>query len=111
MEELEKSSAKYRSENKNESQKAGSYSRDYNAAPETAILNVALDETGTFRVCTTPDCSKQTANVLRRLCERERELWSRRFTPSCVENILHAENVDEETKAFFRDVEKRLKEP
>jgi len=110
MEESRMSSARYNSENKKDAQKVGSYSRDHNAAPETAILNVALDETGSFRICTTPDCARQTANVPRRLCERERELWSRRFTPSCVENILHAENVDEETKIFYREVERKLKE-
>lgn len=77
---------------------------------EIAQLNLALDETGTFRICTPPDCARQTANILKRLTERERELWCRRFTPSCIENILNAEAVDEETKTFYREVERRLKE-
>lgn len=76
---------------------------------ETAYLNLALEETGTFRICTPPHCAKQAANVLRRLSERDRELWFRRFTPSCIENILSAQNVDEETKTFYREVDRKLK--
>jgi len=77
---------------------------------ETAYLNLALEETGTFRICTPPCYAKQTASVLGRLNERERELWCRRFTSSCVENILNAETVDNQTKAFYREIERKLKE-
>jgi len=81
-------------------------------APVTQIapLSLALDETGSFRICTPPDYAKQTADVLKRLPERESELWCRRFTPSCVERILSSEVLDEETKAFYRDVQRKLKE-
>jgi len=77
---------------------------------QVALLALALEETGSFRVCTTPDCAKQVAAVLRRLSERESELWCRRFTPSCIERILDSPALDEETKAFYRDVQRKLKE-
>ena len=77
---------------------------------ENANLHMSLEETGTFRICTLPCSAKQTASVLRRLSDRERELWCRRFTPSCIENILNTASVDDDTKAFYREIEKRLKE-
>jgi hypothetical protein len=78
---------------------------------QTAYLNLSLDEKGSIRVCTPPDCAKQAAEVLQRLPTRDRELWCRNFTLSCVENILNSQTVDEETKSFFREqVEKRIKE-
>ena len=110
MEKMKESSTESKGENSKKSPEEESYSKDYTARPETALINVALDETGTFRICTTPECAKETANVLRRLSERERELWCRRFTPSCVEKILSAESVDEETKTFYREVERKIKE-
>jgi len=110
LEESKKSPIEFKNEKSKRPTEEESYSEDYTARPETALINVALDETGTFRICTTPDCAKEAANVLRRLSERERELWCRRFTPSCVEKILRAESVDEETKAFYREVERKIKE-
>jgi len=110
LEKSKESSTESKSENSKKPSGEENYSQDYTARPETALINVALDETGTFRICTTPDCAKETANVLRRLSERERELWCRRFTPSCVEKILRAESVDEETKTFYREVERKIKE-
>jgi len=110
LEKPKDSSIKSKSENSEKPSEEENYSQDYTARPETALINVALDETGTFRICTTPECAKETANVLRRLSERERELWCRRFTPSCVEKILRAESVDEETKTFYREVERKIKE-
>jgi hypothetical protein len=77
---------------------------------QSAPLLLALDETGSFRICTPPDCAKQTAHVLKRLPERDSELWCRRFTPSCIERILSSQVLDEETKAFYRDVQRKLKE-
>jgi len=77
---------------------------------QIALLALALEETGSFRVCTAPDCAKQVAAVLQRLPERESELWRRRFTPSCIERILDSPALDEETKAFYRDVQRKLKE-
>jgi len=81
-------------------------------APVTQIapLSVALDETGSFRICTSPSCAKQVADVLKRLPERDSELWCRRFTPSCIERILNSQTLDDETKAFYRDVQRKLKE-
>jgi hypothetical protein len=77
---------------------------------QTTSLNLNLDETGTFRICTRPSCAKQTTEVLKKLNDREREMWCRRFTKSCIENILNSATVDEETKAFYREVERKLKE-
>ena len=77
---------------------------------QIAPLALALEETGSFRICTPPDCAKQTAHVLKRLPEREIELWCRHFTPSCIERILDSPALDEETKAFYRDVQRKLKE-
>ena len=77
---------------------------------QIAPLSVALDETGTFRICTPPDCAKQTANVLKRLPERDRELWCRRFTPSCIERVLNSPTLDDETRAFYENVQRKLKE-
>ena len=71
---------------------------------------MALDETGSFRICTPPDCAKQTADVLKRLPERESELWCRRFTPSCIERILNQLGLDDETRAFYLNVQRKLKE-
>jgi hypothetical protein len=77
---------------------------------QIAPLTLALDETGSFKICTPPDCAKQAADVLKRLSERDSELWCRRFTPSCIERILNSQTLDEETKAFYRDVQRKLKE-
>jgi hypothetical protein len=76
----------------------------------TAPLSLALDETGSFRICTPPNCAKQAAEVLRKLSDREREMWCRRFTQSCLEKIESSETVDEQTREFFRDVQRKLKE-
>jgi hypothetical protein len=76
----------------------------------TAPLALALDETGSFRICTPPNCARQAAEVLRKLSDREREMWCRRFTQSCLEKIESSEAVDEQTKVFFRDVQRKLKE-
>jgi len=82
-----------------------------NEAPvETAYLSMVLEETGTFRICTPPCSAKQTASVLKRLNEREREAWSRRFTPSCIEKIVNDPNVDADTRQFFQEIEKKNKE-
>jgi hypothetical protein len=76
----------------------------------TASLNLALDETGSFRICTPPNCAKEVAEVLRKLNDREREMWCRRFPQSCLERIENSETVDEQTKVFFRDIQRKLKE-
>jgi hypothetical protein len=75
-----------------------------------APFTLALDETGSFRICTSPNCARQAAEVLRKLSDREREMWSRRFTLSCLEKIENSETVDEQTKGFFRDIQRKLKE-
>jgi len=82
------------------------------ATPVTQIapLALALEETGSFRVCTTPDCAEQVADVLKRLPARDSELWCRHFTPSRIERILDSPALDEKTKAFYRDVQRKLKE-
>jgi hypothetical protein len=77
---------------------------------EVAVLTVALNETGDFRICTSPDCAKDVVGVLNKLPECDRELWTRRFTPSCTERILNAPTVDEETKRFFSEVARKLKD-
>jgi hypothetical protein len=80
------------------------------AVTQIAPLSLALDETGSFRICTPPDCAKQTAEVLKRLPQRDSELWCRRFTPSCIERILTSQSLDRETRAFYLDVQQKLKE-
>jgi hypothetical protein len=89
-----------------------SNSSNETVAPVTQIapLSLALDETGSFRICAPPDCAKQTADVLKRLPERDSELWCRRFTPSCIERILNSQTLDDETRAFYLDVQRKLKE-
>ena len=85
-------------------------SNQANPITNVAFLNLALDETGSFRICTSPDCAKGAVDVLNKLSERDRELWTRRFTPSCVERILNASTVDDETKRFFSEVAKKLRD-
>jgi hypothetical protein len=77
---------------------------------QIAPFSLALEETGSFRICTPPERAKQAADVLKNLPERERELWCRHLTLSCIERILNSQTLDEETKAFFRDVQRKLKE-
>jgi hypothetical protein len=77
---------------------------------EVAFLTVALDETGSFRICTPPEFAKELVSVLNKLPERDRELWTRRFTPSCTDRILNAPTVDEATKRFFGEVARKLKD-
>jgi hypothetical protein len=77
---------------------------------EVAVLTVALDETGDFRICTPPECAKEVVSVLNKLPERDRELWTRRFTPSCVDRICNAPTVDEDTRRFFGGVARKLRD-
>jgi hypothetical protein len=111
LETSEESSKKHSTAtNKTEEQSSRSPT-DIPSITQTAYLNLALDEKGSIRICTPPNCAKQAAEVLQRLPTRDRELWCRSFTPSCVESILNSQTVDEETKSFFREnVERRIKE-
>jgi len=77
---------------------------------QTTFMSMVLEETGTFRICTPPNLAKQTASVLKRLNEREREAWCRKFTPSCIEAIVSSPNVDDGTKRFFQDIARKNKE-
>ena len=77
---------------------------------QIASLSLALEETGSFRICTAPECAKQVADVLKRLPERECELWGGHLTLSCIERILNSQTLDEETKTFYRDIQRKLKE-
>jgi hypothetical protein len=52
----------------------------------------------------------QVAEVLRKLNDREREMWCRRFPQSCLERMENSEAVDEQTREFSRDVQRKLKE-
>jgi hypothetical protein len=106
----EESSKKSTSATKKTEDQSSNSSIETSQVTEVAPLTLALDETGSFKVCTPPDCAKQTADVLKRLPERDSELWCRRFTPSCIERILNSQTLDEETKAFYRDVQRKLKE-
>jgi len=77
---------------------------------KAAPFTVALDETRGFKICTPPECAKQAADVLKRVPERDRELWDRRLTLSCVERILSSPMVDDETKEFYWNIQRKLKE-
>jgi hypothetical protein len=106
----EESSKKSTSATKKTEDQSSNSSTETSQVTQVAQLTLALDETGSFRVCTLPDCAKQTADVLKNLPERDRELWCRRLTLSCIERILNSQTLDEETKAFYRDAQRKLKE-
>ena len=77
---------------------------------KVAPFNLALDETGGFKICTPPEYAKQTAEVLKRLPERDSELWCRRFAPSCIERILNQPTLDDETREFYLNLQRKLKQ-
>ena len=106
----EDSSKKQTNETNRSEIPAAPSSNPVNRITEVAFLSLALDETGTFRICTSPDCAKEVVNVLNKLPERDRELWTRKFTPSCVEKICSAPTVDEGTKRFFSEVARKLRD-
>lgn len=110
LESSEESSKKSADGKKRTEDPPATSSNETTPVTQIAPLSVALDETGTFRICTPPDCAKQTANVLKRLPERDRELWCRRFTPSCIERVLNSSTLDDETRAFYENVQRKLKE-
>jgi hypothetical protein len=90
--------------------RATSSSNQASPITEVASLSLALEETGSFRICTSPECAKEVVDVLNKLPERDRELWTRRFTPSCVDRICNTPTVDEETKRFFSEVARKLRD-
>ena len=77
---------------------------------QIARMNLELQENGSFRICCPPSRAKETADVLRKLSNREQELWSRRFSVSCLETILADDRVDRDTRHFYDDIAKKLKE-
>jgi hypothetical protein len=106
----EESSKKSTSAKEKTEDQSSNSSTETSQVIQIAPLTLALDETGSFRICTPSGCAKQTADVLKRLPERDKELWCRRFPLSCIERILNSQTLDEETKAFYRDVQRKLKE-
>jgi hypothetical protein len=94
---------------KNEAQPSIS-SNENTPITQIARLNLELQESGTFKICCPPSRAKETADVLRKLNTREQELWCKRFSTSCVEGILATKELDQNTRRFYDEIAKRLKE-